>query len=148
LWAGFFFLIVGITSGIASIVGLSQGMLGGIFGLIFSGAIIAFAVRGFQVRAVVNPQEIIAHNYLRVQRADVSTVVAMDVARRTIGESTGLCAQVRLTDGGKFWLDAINTAGRKSQESVELVKTLRQILNVGGEMPTPRSRRGKRRSDG
>jgi hypothetical protein len=134
-------LILAVPFGIAGIVALTQGTLGGIAGPLLAVGAIAFSVRTLQLRAVITPKEFVAHNYLRVRRVDISDVAAVDIEDFSIGDNTGWHAQERPKNGSRFWVYGLATSD---------VETVRQILHVGGETPPliKSRRKGKEPSEG
>jgi hypothetical protein len=95
-------LILTVPFGIAGIVALTQGTLGGIAGLLLAAGAIAFSFRQLQLRVVISPKEFVARNYRRVRRVDISDVAAVDIADFTIGDTTGWHAQVWLKNGSEI----------------------------------------------
>jgi hypothetical protein len=129
-------LILTVPFGIVGIVGLAQGQMGGIALLLYGAAGIALSVRFFQTRVVLSPKEFVAHNILRVRRAELSDVAAVDIADWGAGDTRGRVPRVRLKNGIEFWVWGL---------AITDVETVRQILHVGGEGLGMAIRRGKRK---
>jgi hypothetical protein len=124
-------LIVGLARGAAQDLGV---LLVYLLCVIFFTSLL---VRSVQVRAVITPQELVSHELLWVRRADIITIEALDMTQRSGGD---WCAQVRLRDGRKFKVDALDPGQGKSgpsDEGLQLLEEVRRVLRVGGETQIP-----------
>jgi hypothetical protein len=135
---------VTVTIGIATVT----------LGAVLSG----LGIRVFKVRLVVSPRDFADYGLLAVRRVDVDTVAAVDMVHHVYenfegGSSGGWSLYVRLKDGGEMVVRVLglgNRKGRPTDEGLQLLEELRQVLHVGGETlgPAEPLRRDKRRSDG